>query len=316
VTAAAALGALLGLTTGLGVLLAFSRLPARRRPRLADRVGPYLGDRSDSGRRWVLLGDRTVTPFPTLERILRPFLADGADLLERVLGGTASVRRRLEQSGSPRTTQEFRVEQVLWGAAGFGGAVVVSLLMLANGSARSPLVLVAFCVAAAVGGVLLRDNRLTKSVRDREARMIAEFPTVADLLALSVAAGEGAVGALERVARISTGELAHELRRALADARTGSSLVRALDGIAERTSLPALARFVDGVAVAVERGTPLADVLRAQAADVREARKRTLLEIGGRKEIAMMVPVVFLVLPVTILFALYPGFLQISATVP
>jgi hypothetical protein len=34
----------------------------------------------------------------------------------------------------------------------------------------------------------------------------------------------------------------------------------------------------------------LADVLRAQAADVREARKRNLLEIGGRKEIAMMVP--------------------------
>ena len=49
---------------------------------------------------------------------------------------------------------------------------------------------------------------------------------------------------------------------------------------------------------------------------MREARRRNLLEIGGRKEIAMMVPVVFLVLPVTILFALYPGFLQISATVP
>jgi hypothetical protein len=43
--------------------------------------------------------------------------------------------------------------------------------------------------------------------------------------------------------------------------------------------------FVDGVVVALERGTTLADVLRAQAADVREARKRNLLEIGGRKEI-------------------------------
>jgi hypothetical protein len=40
----------------------------------------------------------------------------------------------------------------------------------------------------------------------------------------------------------------------------------------------------------VERGTPLGEVLRAQAADVREARKRNLLEIGGRKEIAMMIP--------------------------
>jgi len=32
------------------------------------------------------------------------------------------------------------------------------------------------------------------------------------------------------------------------------------------------------------------------------------MEQGGKKEIAMMVPVVFLVLPVTVLFAVYPGF--------
>jgi tight adherence protein C len=44
--------------------------------------------------------------------------------------------------------------------------------------------------------------------------------------------------------------------------------------------------------VAIERGTPLADMLRAQAADVREAGKRALLETGGRKEVSMMVPVV------------------------
>jgi tight adherence protein C len=42
----------------------------------------------------------------------------------------------------------------------------------------------------------------------------------------------------------------------------------------------------------LERGTPLAEVLRSQAADVREAGKRRLLEAGGRKEIAMMVPVI------------------------
>jgi tight adherence protein C len=297
-------------------MLTWSRLPARRRPRLADRLAPYLGDRWGVARSPVVPGERTVTPFPTLERIVRPYLADAAEKLERVLGGTTSVRRRLEQSGSAATVQDFRVEQLIWAAAAFGGAVTLSLLLLAVGSARSPLMLLVFCAAATVAGLVARDRRLTRAVRDREARMIAEFPTVADLLALSVAAGEGPVGALERVGRLSTGELARELRRALSEARTGASLVQALDGIAERTSLSPLARFVDGVAVAVERGTPLAEVLRAQAADVREARKRSLLEIGGRKEIAMMVPVVFLVLPVTILFALYPGCLQISATVP
>ena len=127
-----------------------------------------------------------------------------------------------------------------------------------------------------------------------------------------MSAGEGAIGALERVARTTSGELSMELRRTLADARAGASLVEALEGMAARTSLPILARFVDGVAVALERGTPLAEVLRAQAQDVREAGRRQLMETGGKKEIGMMVPVVFLVLPVTVIFAVYPGFAVLS----
>jgi tight adherence protein C len=132
------------------------------------------------------------------------------------------------------------------------------------------------------------------------------------LLALSVAAGEGASGALERVASRSNGALADELGRALADTRAGAPLLVALERLAERTSLPDLRRFVDGIVVAVERGTPLADVLRAQAVDVREAGRRRLIETGGRREIAMMVPVVFMLLPLTVVFALFPGFYGLS----
>jgi len=77
-----------------------------------------------------------------------------------------------------------------------------------------------------------------------------------------------------------------------------------------------VARFADGIAVAVERGTPLADVLHAQAADVREAGRRELIETAARKEIFMMVPVVFLILPVTVLFAFYPGVIGLSFTTP
>ena len=137
--------------------------------------------------------------------------------------------------------------------------------------------------------------------------MLAEFPTIAELLALAVGAGEGTTGALERVVRLSEGELSDELGRCLADARAGASLQKALQGLADRTGLVSLSRFVDGIVVAVERGTPLADVLRAQAQDVREEGRRQILEVGGKKEITMMIPVVFGVLPVTVVFALFPG---------
>jgi tight adherence protein C len=308
VTGAAA-GAAVGLLAGCGMALAVGRLPVLHRPRLEDRLGPYLRDSQRPSR--LLTRNRTVTPFPTLERILAPFMADGADVIERVMGGSASARRRLEQAGRGVTLDEFRAEQVVWGAVGLVAGLVLSLLVTAAKGFR-PVPLLVLCLVAAVTGVLLRDRWLSREVTRREERMLAEFPTIAELLALAVAAGEGAVGALERVTRISRGELARELGRALADARAGASLVQALQGIASRTSLPQLARFVDGVAIAVERGTPLADVLRAQAGDVREAGKRALLEAGGRKEIAMMVPVVFIVLPVTVLFALFPGFYGFS----
>jgi len=168
--------------------------------------------------------------------------------------------------------------------------------------------LLVLILVAAGTGVAACDWWLSRQASRREQQILAEFPTVAELLALAVGAGEGPVGALDRLARLSSGVLAGELRRTLADARAGASLVQALQGLSDRTGLVVLQRFVDGVVVAVERGTPLADVLRAQAQDVRAAGQRALMDSAGRKEVAMMVPVVFGVLPVTVLFAVYPGF--------
>ena len=299
-------GPLLGLLAGTGLFLVATGTPLTRKPTLDDRLAPYLRDTPRPSR---LLAERSaLTPFPTFERILGPVLGDLIRGVERWVGGLTSVRRRLEQAGGDLTVEQFRAEQVLWGFFGLAAAFALALLSVAGGTGTNPVALLVSAGLFTVLGVLGRDRWLTRQVQQREERMLEEFPTVAELLALAVTAGEGAVGALERVTRISGGELAKELGRALAEARAGASLVSALEGIAQRTSLAPLARFVDGVAIAVERGTPLADVLRAQAVDVREAGKRRLLESAGRREIAMMVPVVFLVLPVTVLFALFPGF--------
>ena len=299
-------GAGLGLLAGTGLWLAATGTPYARRPTLDSRLAPYLRDAPRPSR--LLADEPTLTPFPTLERLLRPVLGDLVRAVERWIGGLAGVRRRVEQLGGTLTVEQFRVEQVLWGGFGLAAALGLALLSVARGGLPSPLLLLGSAVLLTLGGVLGRDRWLTAQVARREERMLEEFPTVAELLALAVTAGEGPVGALERVHRLSGGELSRELGRALGEARAGRSLVQALEGVAQRTSLLPLARFVDGVAIAVERGTPLADVLRAQAVDVREAGKRQLLDRAGRKEIVMMVPVVFLVLPVTILFALFPGF--------
>lgn len=213
------------------------------------------------------------------------------------------------------TVQEFRMEQVVWGLAGFVAAAALSLAVAVRSSGRT-LPLLVVCAVAFVLGVLLRENRLSSQVAERERRVLVEFPTVAELLALAVGAGEGPVSALDRVVTRSRGELSADLAVVLGDIRTGVPVTVALDALARRSGLPVVSRFAEGMAVAIERGTPLAGVLHAQAADVREAGRRALIESGARKEILMMVPVVFLVLPVTVIFAFWPGVVGLHLVTP
>ncbi len=298
-------GLVLGAVFGAGLALVVRGLPWLRRPDLDVRIAPYVSDViRPSGLLSAVHGSARSA---AAVRLLDPVLRDLAGRVERLMGGTSSVRRRLERAGSTLEVEAFRAQQVLWGAAGLaaGGAVAGAAWSVRPGTPVPSALLV---LVTGVAGVAGRDWWLSRQVARREQAMLAEFPTIAEMLALAVGAGEGPVGALERVARLSAGELSAELRRTLADARAGSALVPALQGLSDRTGLLPLARFVDGLVVAVERGTPLAEVLRAQAQDVRQVGQRALMDAAGRKEIAMMVPVVFGVLPVTVLFAVFPGF--------
>ena len=303
------LGMLLGLVGATGLVLVVTYAPPFRSVRLVDRLAPYVHDTPPPSR---LLGTATEAGLLTaVRRVFGPVVGDGARVIDRFLGGRAAVRRRLDALAADGTVEDFRMEQVVWGGLGLLGAALLATVGSVMAGNLNVLSAGLLCVAGLTGGVLGRDWWLTQQVRRREELLLAEFPVVAELLALAVTAGESPAAAIARVTRLSGGELARELGRALGRARAGVPLVEALQQVADRTSLDALARFIDGLLVAIERGTPLAEVLRAQAADVREAGKRRLLEAGGRKEIAMMVPVVFLVLPVTVLFALFPGLISI-----
>ncbi|MEV0891248.1 type II secretion system F family protein [Promicromonospora sp. NPDC050262] len=293
-----AAGALVGLGVATGVLVVLSRLRARA-VSLDERLAPYLRPRDATS---TLLREASRTS--AVVRLLG--LHDIGARLERFGAPREEIRRRLDRAGSAETVDHFRARQVVWTVGGLAAGLGLALVLAATrGAAAVPLVVL---VAVAGGcGYVACDQALTLRVRRREERLLAELPTIAELLALAVAAGESPPAALERVASTARGELAGEIRRMVAAVRAGAPVTAALTALADRSGLPPLSRFAEGVVVALERGTPLADVLRAQARDVREAGRRSLLEAGGRKEILMMVPVVFLVLPVTVVFAVFPS---------
>ncbi|MCL3818021.1 type II secretion system F family protein [Aeromicrobium wangtongii] len=298
-------GAMIGLLLSSGLLLTATGWLRTRRPSLEQRVVPYVRD----------VHPQVVGPNGpgVVGAVFGPSVRRAGELVGEVLGGSVSVSRRLVRLGSPMSVDDFRIRQVLWGAGGLGAGIALSLLLWSAGRSGVPLLLL-ICLLGFVGGVLWCDQRLSAQVTDREREMRAEFPVVADLLALAVAAGESPVAGLERIMRVCHGALADELGSVVADVRTGMPIAAAFDALAARTGVTSIARFAEGLAVAVERGTPLVDVLHAQAADVRESGRRELIEAGGRKEVAMMIPVVFLILPVTVIFAFFPGYVGLHLT--
>lgn len=312
-------GAFLGAIAGGGLVLTISRVRVIRRPSLELRVLPFVRDVPRAGAvrvpSAVIAGPGRAGPVGVLTGVFGPLVQGAAHGIESVLGGSVSVRRRLQRAGLERTVHDFRIEQVVWGTVAFGIAALWGTVRVL-GDAGTAMGSFVFCLIAFAVGVLLRDQQLTAQVRRRERRILEEFPVIAELMALAVAAGEGPVAALERVVRRTKGELSRDLSGVLAAVRTGVPVGEAFDRMAASTGLPLVARFASGIAVAVERGTPLADVLHAQAGDVRDAGRRELIETAARREVFMMVPVVFLVLPVTILFVFYPGIVGLRLVAP
>ncbi|MGO0605807.1 type II secretion system F family protein [Brevibacterium linens] len=292
----------LGLFNGFALSVFVLSLPPLRRPTLSSRIAPYLKDQES-------LIDIYAPPTPRADGfwgLAKSWLVTSTLWVTSRITTDATLRLRIDRLGGNATIERFRISQVL---SILVGMIVAGGLAGALSAQRgfSPIVTVVLVISGGIAGHVFNDWRLSQAIARHESRVLAEFPTVAELLALSITAGEGIVEALERVCRTCSGDLIDELRAALVATRTGTPLVEALDAMATRIAIPEIVQFVDGLAVSMARGTPLAEVLRSQAADVREQSRRRLLELSGKKEIGMLIPVVVFVLPVTVIFAVFPS---------
>jgi tight adherence protein C len=196
------------------------------------------------------------------------------------------------------------------------GALVLAAVSVGAGGAVDPFAVPFLAAVMFASGWVGRDWWLTREVDARREVIRAELPVAIDLMTLAIVAGESVGAACARVPRFVGGEVGTELARVAADIRAGAPAVESLERLAARVPEHAMGRFVDALCTGLERGAPLGDVLRAQADDLREERKRDLLEMGGRREVLMLVPVIFLIMPVVVVFALLPGLVSLDLLVP
>jgi tight adherence protein C len=132
---AALVGAGIGGLGGAGATLIWWRLGARRTV-LDDRLAPYLRPQRTAST--LLRAPVVRTPFPTLERLISPVMADAVRVVARFGSSTTDVRRRLERAGRAETVEQFRAGQVVWGALGLAGGLVVALVLAATCGVRDP----------------------------------------------------------------------------------------------------------------------------------------------------------------------------------
>jgi tight adherence protein C len=150
-------------------------------------------------------------------------------------------------------------------------------------------------------------DRVRSEFSPKLERVLFELPEIIDLLVISLRAGHGIYRSFTSVIPRSDGTLARELAQVIRAVEFGAAFGSELKEVPKTLPHPQVSEFVNKVLISLERGSPLAHMLSEQGLSVREEIKSRLLKQAGRNETRMLIPLVFLILPITVLFAIYPS---------
>lgn len=230
------------------------------------------------------------------------------DLSERQIDKT-EVKKRLDEIGKKDRYSygEFRYRQLIVASSAAVIPFLALFLMLINFVQA-----VGLAIFASIGSYLVYDNHLSAQVKERRELIESEFPAIVEMLTLAIAAGETPIGAFARIADRSDCLIANEFAKVVAQVRIGRPLHEALDEMARKLQSSSIRRFIDALVMALLRGAPIVEVLHRHVAEARINQRNLVMDKAGKAETTMMIPIVFLILPISVLFALWPSINQLS----
>lgn len=175
---------------------------------------------------------------------------------------------------------------------------------------RSEVQISGLSVTLKIWGNSLRSSLVA---RKKQRLAMAELPEVLELMSVSLNAGDSLFGALARVGSRASGVLPDALRMMLESLELGSELDHELEWLAKTLPQRQIIEFSSKLSSSLRRGTPLAQMLKNLAESTRADLRNAQLKQAGRNETRMLIPLVFLILPVTVLFAIYPSIQLINS---
>jgi tight adherence protein C len=164
-------------------------------------------------------------------------------------------------------------------------------------------------IVLAVVAIYLPSFFLSKAAAQRADRIDGELPHFVDQLAISIEAGMSFDAALSYLVDASDGPLSEEIGRIMTELRVGESRRSALKRFADRVGSDNAVAFANAVVSSEQLGSPLAGILRAQAADFRHRRQMNAEERAQKAPVKMLFPIAIFILPVMFVVILAPAFL-------
>lgn len=294
-----------GLGCGLWVMAipSASRRQGRRPATVLERIAHGLRDVSPPAR--LVLEPAHTDPASIALELVSPSWASLVAWFHRVSGGQDGDL--VDRAGWMGRHGDYRFARFL---SALAGGVAISLLTataLALGAEVLPLVMAVVLVLGPIVGVGLFDRWVRRLARLTQERLSEEFPTIIELLALSLSAGDSLFGALRRISQRGRGELASQWAAVVRRVELGEPLGSTMTQSARAMGVEEIEALVNHLVHALERGAPVAEVVRAHSSDSRLRRLRAVVDKAGKAEVVMLVPLVMLILPITVIFAVWPS---------
>jgi tight adherence protein C len=154
----------------------------------------------------------------------------------------------------------------------------------------------------------------SKSASRRYAEEAKQFADVTQVFGLLLENGLPVSVAIRWLEPRLSGVWQQNFRFLIDNLDLGADLIAELQALSERIPMPEVIEFIQKLEVSIERGTPSAHQISQLSQSIQQQVLRGLIKRAGENETKMLVPTIFLILPVTVLFAVFPSLAVLQST--
>lgn len=165
--------------------------------------------------------------------------------------------------------------------------------------------------ASSVAGAWMA--RLKRKFQRKPKLQLLELPELLRVFALLLANGMPVGVAISWLAPKLSGLLGEAFKSISANLELGADLVSELRKFDKEFSNPAITEFCQKLISSLDRGSPISGQISQLAKSLSQEVGRNLTKQAGSNETKMLIPTIFLILPVTVLFAVFPSVLVLQS---